>query len=101
MSNYAYRIVKARWTGQQKIAFLAGIKLTGIDDVGIVNSITRIISNELNVNMRSVSFDSNDGVFEGKVMVFVQDTNHLTELIGKIKKVKGVTSCIRADSDNL
>lgn len=97
MSNYAYRIVKARWTSQQQIAFLAGIKVTGIDDVGIVNNITRIISNELNVNMRSISFDSNDGVFEGNIMVFVQDTNHLTNLMNKIKKVKGVTSSQRVD----
>jgi GTP pyrophosphokinase len=100
MSNYAYRIVKARWTGQQQIAFMAGIKVTGIDDVGIVNNITRIISNELNVNMRSISFDSNDGVFEGNIMVFVHDTNHLTDLINKIKKLKGVTSCTRVDSNN-
>jgi GTP pyrophosphokinase len=99
MSNYAYRIVKARWTSQQQLAFMAGIRVNGIDDVGIVNNITRIISNELNVNMRSISFDSLDGVFEGNIMVFVQDTNHLTELMEKIKEVKGVTSVIRVDSN--
>jgi guanosine-3',5'-bis(diphosphate) 3'-pyrophosphohydrolase len=99
MSNYAYRIVKARWTSQQQLAFMAGIRVNGIDDVGIVNNITRIISNELNVNMRSISFDSMDGVFEGNIMVFVQDTNHLTELMEKIKEVKGVTSVMRVDSN--
>jgi GTP pyrophosphokinase len=99
MSNYAYRIVKARWTNQQQIAFMAGIRVNGIDDVGIVNNITRIISNELNVNMRSISFDSLDGVFEGTIMVFVHDTNHLTELMGKIKLVKGVTTVIRFDTN--
>jgi GTP diphosphokinase / guanosine-3',5'-bis(diphosphate) 3'-diphosphatase len=99
MSNYAYRIVKARWTNQQQIAFMAGIRVNGIDDVGIVNNITRIISNELNVNMRSISFDSLDGVFEGTIMVFVHDTNHLTELMSKIKQVKGVTSVIRFDTN--
>ncbi|MFN5318530.1 MAG: RelA/SpoT family protein [Bacteroidia bacterium] len=99
MSNYAYRVVKARWTSQQQIAFMAGIRVNGIDDVGIVNNITRIISNELNVNMRSISFDSLDGVFEGNIMVFVQDTHHLTELMGKIKQVKGVTSVMRVDSN--
>jgi GTP diphosphokinase / guanosine-3',5'-bis(diphosphate) 3'-diphosphatase len=55
MSNYAYRIVKAKWFNQKEIAFLAGIRLTGIDDVGVVNSITKVISNELKVNMRSIS----------------------------------------------
>jgi GTP pyrophosphokinase len=99
MSNYAYRIVKARWMNQQQLAFMAGIRVNGIDDVGIVNNITRIISNELNVNMRSISFDGHDGVFEGTIMVFVHDTQHLTELIGKISKVKGVTSAIRIDSN--
>jgi GTP diphosphokinase / guanosine-3',5'-bis(diphosphate) 3'-diphosphatase len=99
MSNYAYRIVKAQWMGQQKLAFMAGIRVDGIDDVGIVNSITRIISNELNVNMRSISFDSHDGVFEGNIMVFVQDTHHLTDLMKKIKEVKGVTAVTRVDSN--
>jgi GTP pyrophosphokinase len=98
LSNYAYRVVKAKWTSQELISFLAGIKITGIDEVGLVNNITKIISNELSVNMRSISFDSNDGTFEGQVMVFVQDTNHLTELMDKLKKVNGVLSVTRLDS---
>jgi len=97
MSNYAYRIVKARWTSQQKIAFLAGIKVTGIDDVGLVNNITRLISEELNVNMRSISFDSTDGTFDGTIMVFVHDTKHLNRLIEKMKSIKGVISVNRID----
>jgi GTP diphosphokinase / guanosine-3',5'-bis(diphosphate) 3'-diphosphatase len=97
MSNYAYRIVKARWTNQEAISFLAGLKVNGIDEVGIVNKITQIISSELNVNMRSISFDTNDGIFEGNIMVFVQDTHHLTELISKLKKVEGVLSVTRVD----
>lgn len=95
MSNYAYRIVKARWHGQELISVLAGIKITGIDEVGLVNNITRIISGELNVNMRSISFDTNDGTFEGNIMVFVHDTSHLTELINKLRKVQGVLSVKR------
>lgn len=99
MSNYAYRIVKAKWTNQKMIAFLAGIKLTGIDDVGLVNNITKIISEELNVNMRSISFDSNDGVFEGNIMVFVHDTAHLDSLCDKLKKVRGVLNVTRIDNN--
>ncbi len=97
LSNYAYRVVKAKWTSKELISFLAGIKITGIDEVGIVNNITKIISNELNVNMRSISFDTNDGTFEGAIMVFVQDTNHLTELTKKLRKVKGVLNVTRID----
>lgn len=100
LSNYAYRVVKAKWTSQELISFLSGIKITGIDEVGIVNNITKIISNELNVNMRSISFDTNDGTFEGTVMVFVHDTHHLTELMKKLKKVNGVLSVSRVDNSN-
>jgi GTP diphosphokinase / guanosine-3',5'-bis(diphosphate) 3'-diphosphatase len=99
MSNFAYRIVKAKWTNEEKISFLAGINVQGIDEVGIVNNITRIISNELNVNMRSLSFDSNDGIFDGTIMVFVNDTTHLTELIDKLKKVPGVQRAFRMDGN--
>ncbi len=97
LSNYAYRIVKAKWTSPELIAFLAGIKITGIDEVGIVNNITKIISDELNVNMRSISFDTNDGTFEGTVMVFVHDTNHLTALMKKLQTVNGVLTVTRMD----
>jgi GTP pyrophosphokinase len=96
-SHYAYRIVKARWTSQQQIAFLSGIKVTGIDEVGLVNNITRLISGELNVNMRSISFDSNDGIFEGTIMVYVHDTKHLTRLIEKLKSVPGVINVSRIE----
>jgi guanosine-3',5'-bis(diphosphate) 3'-pyrophosphohydrolase len=99
MSNYAYRIVKAKWTNQEMISFLAGIKLIGFDEVGIVNNITKIISNDMNVNMRSISFDSNDGTFEGTIMVFVHDTDHLTQLTETLKKVPGILNVYRMDSN--
>ncbi len=99
LSNYAFRIVKAKWTNQESISFLAGIKIIGFDEVGIVNNITKIISNDMNVNMRSISFDSTDGTFEGTIMVFVQDTNHLTELTENLKKVPGVLNVFRVDSN--
>ncbi len=95
MSNYAYRIVKARWTNQEVISFLAGIRIQGIDEVGLVNNITKIISSELNVNMRSLSFDTQDGTFEGTIMLFVHDTSHLTELMKKLRKVNGVIGVTR------
>jgi len=97
MSNYAYRIVKARWTGQQQIAFLAGIRITGADDVGVVNNITKIISNELKVNMRSISIDSKDGLFEGTIMLFVHDTEHLKKLMHKLRQLKGILRVVRID----
>jgi len=98
MSNYAYRIMKARWVNDNSIAFLAEIKITGIDDMGIVNGITQVISKELNVNIRSISFESDDGIFEGMVKLYVYDTKHLTDLIANLKKVQGVTKVERKDS---
>jgi GTP pyrophosphokinase len=99
MSNYAYRIVKAKWTNRKEIAFLAGIRITGLDDVGVVNNITRIISSELKVNMRSVSIDSNDGMFDGNIQLFVHDADHLTRLMDKLRKLPGILTVSRVDGN--
>ena len=99
MANYAYRIVKAKWTGQQEISFLAGVRMTGIDDVGVVNKLSKVISSDLKVNMRSISIDSNDGIFEGTIMCFVHDTHHLDKLIKKLKEVNGILTVNRIDGN--
>ncbi|SDY03901.1 RelA/SpoT family protein [Hymenobacter psychrophilus] len=98
MSNYGNRIVRAKWTEQLELAFLAGIRIKGADRVGLVNDVTRIISTSLKVNMRSITMDSNDGVFEGQIMVFVNDTAHLNRLIQRLNKVNGVMTVDRFDS---
>jgi GTP pyrophosphokinase len=98
MANYGYRIVKARWTNQQELAFLTGLRITGIDDVGLINKLTTVISNDFKVNMRSITVDSDNGIFEGTIMVYVNDTEHLDNLIKRLKMVKGVTSVNRFDS---
>ncbi len=98
MSNYAYRVIKARWIDKEKMDFLTGLKIIGIDNVGIVNNITQVVSNELHVNMRSIKFESYDGIFEGTIMVFVQNTLHLENLIKNLKKVEGVTKIERIDN---
>ncbi len=99
LSNYAYRVVKAKWTNDQLISFLAGLKLTGTDELGLVNNITKVISNEHYVNMRSISFDTEDGIFTGTIMVYVHDTKHLNHLIDNLKKVKGVNKIERLDQN--
>ncbi|WP_019949711.1 RelA/SpoT family protein [Hymenobacter aerophilus] len=98
MSNYGNRIVRAKWTEQLELAFLAGIRIKGADRVGLVNDVTRIISTSLKVNMRSITMDSNDGIFEGQIMVFVNDTAHLDRLIQRLIKVNGVLTVERFDS---
>jgi len=99
MSNYGYRIVKARWTNQLELAFLTGIRITGIDDVGLINQLTTVISNDFKVNMRSITVDSDNGIFEGSIMIYVNDTHHLNNLIKRLKMVRGVNSVTRFDSE--
>ena len=99
MANYAYRIVQAKWTSQESISFLAGLNIKGIDDVGLVNEITKVISNQSKINMQSISFESIDGVFEGKIMLFVQDTKHLNNLTEKLKKIEGIHNIERVDTN--
>jgi len=99
MSNYGYRVVKAKWTSQKELAFLTGLQITGFDDMGLINDITKVISSDFKVNMRSITVDSNDGVFEGTIMVYVNDTEHLDNLIKRLKQVKGVIQVNRFDSE--
>jgi guanosine-3',5'-bis(diphosphate) 3'-pyrophosphohydrolase len=98
MANYGYRIVKARWTNQQELAFLTGLRITGIDDVGLINKLTTVISNDFKINIRSITVDSDNGIFEGSIMVYVNDTEHLENLIKRLKMVKGITAVTRFDS---
>ena len=100
MSKYAYRVIKTKWTKQHEIAFLTGIKLTGIDDVGLVNKITNIITGQMNLNMRSISFDSSDGVFEGCIMVYVHDTAELEDLTARLTALDGILEVGRFDSED-
>jgi guanosine-3',5'-bis(diphosphate) 3'-pyrophosphohydrolase len=98
MANYGYRIVKARWTNQQELAFLTGLRIVGIDDVGLINKLTTVISHDFKVNMRSITVDSDNGIFEGSIMVYVNDTQHLDNLIKRLKTVNGVTDVTRFDA---
>lgn len=100
MSKYAYRIIKTKWTNQHEIAFLTGIKLTGLDDVGLVNKITNIITGQMNLNMRSISFESSDGVFEGRIMVYVHDTAELEDLVSRLTALNGILEVERFDSED-
>jgi GTP diphosphokinase / guanosine-3',5'-bis(diphosphate) 3'-diphosphatase len=95
MTKYADRIVTGKWTGKESIAFMAGIKILGIDKIGILNNLIKIISEELNVNIRQLNIQSNDGIFEGTIMLYIQDTKHLNELINNLKKVEGISKVYR------
>jgi GTP pyrophosphokinase len=98
MANYGYRVVKAKWNRQHELTFLTGLHIVGIDDVGLINNITKVISNDFKVNMRSITVDTNDGIFDGSIKVFVNDKEHLDNLIKNLLEVKGVTGVTRFDA---
>ena len=97
-ANHGHRVIKAKWTSQHQVAFLTGLKIVGTDRVGLINDVSKIISEELKVNMSSISFNTDLGIFRGEIMLYVNDTRHLEMLIGKLEKVEGVVSVARFDS---
>ncbi len=98
LSHHGNRVVKAKWTSQHEVAFLTGLKIRGTDRVGLINDVTKIISEELKVNMSSMSIHTDSGIFEGEIMVYVNDTRHLEQLIDKLRSVEGVVKVSRFDS---
>jgi GTP pyrophosphokinase len=95
MSKYGNRIVKAKWRENDVITFLTGIKINGIDKKGIVKEISRIISEDLNLNIRSFNIQSSEGIFDGSIMVYVNDTKHLKDLMKKLRQIEGVQKITR------
>lgn len=97
MSKYGYRIVKTKWTSSKAPAFLTGIFINGIDDIGVINKITNIISGEMKVNMQSMALESNNGIFEGTFKVFVKDQNQLGKLLNRLQALEGILSVNRIE----
>lgn len=97
MANYGYRILKAQWSSalSRDSAFIASLKIVGIDDVGLINKITSVIFQEFNVNIRSLSISSEEGIFEGNIKVFVNDTEQLDLLIKNLQEIPGITGVTR------
>lgn len=95
-NRYSYRIVKARWADNMEMSnFLATIKVTGIDSVGILSTITSTLSGELNANTRSINIESKKGKFEGMITLNVSGRNHLEMIIARLQKIKDITRVIR------
>jgi GTP pyrophosphokinase len=100
MSNYGYRIIRASWANSDNIhkAFLTTIRISGIDSVGIISTITDIISKQLQINMHSIQVTSKEGTFEGAIELEVYDTAHLDELMNKIKGSSPLIKVQREDA---
>ncbi len=94
--NYPYRLIRTRWSGKNGSQFAATLRIVGQDELGIITNLTSIINKEKNSSLRSISIDSNDGLFQGFVVVGVSDTSVLNQLIKKIKTVKGIKDVQRS-----
>ncbi|APU69360.1 MAG: RelA/SpoT family protein [Christiangramia sp.] len=94
-SNYAYRIIQAKWIDSSQQEFKAVIKLQGIDNIGLVSEITQEISSNMHVNMKNLNFDSSDGVFSGRITVIVKNNNILNTIIQRLKKINGIDKVSR------
>ena len=94
-SNYSYRIIPAQWIDSSQQEFKATLVISGIDTIGLVNSVTKVVSNNLHIDMKSVHFDSNDGTFTGKIVVKVKNKPILDNLVKNIKKINGIDKVTR------
>jgi GTP pyrophosphokinase len=94
-SNYAYRIMQAKWIDSSQEEFRATLNITGMDTLGLTNELTRVISNEMHVNIQNISLSSDAGIFNGKITVVVANNTILKKLIENIKKVDGIDKITR------
>jgi GTP pyrophosphokinase len=90
-------VIKARWASQIEKSYLVTIELGGMDRVGMIQDISKVISGELHINMRGLSVETFDGIFEGKIKVYVFDTKHLDILINKLEEIDGITTVSRVN----
>lgn len=100
MSNYAYRMINARWESKEHKEFTVRLHFTGVDDIGLVNKITTTISNESSINIKALNFDTNEGIFNGETTIEINDTEQLASLIESLKKIEGVFTVERIKTED-
>ncbi|GAC1440726.1 MAG: RelA/SpoT family protein [Sediminibacterium sp.] len=100
LANYGHRVVKTKWAKNKEISFLTGLKIIGMDDVGVINKITNVISGDLRINISGLSIESREGLFEGTIKVFVHDKEELEELVNRLKSLNGIQTVDRFDAES-
>lgn len=98
INRYPYRIVDAKWTNEGNSSYQAVLLILGNDEIGLVSNISSLISKDFRVQMRSISISSDSGFFEGKITLLINNSDHLTHLITKLRNIKGVTKVTRYDT---
>lgn len=97
LAHYGHRVVKTKWVKNREISFLTGLRIVGMDDVGVIHKITNIISGELKINIAGLSIESKEGLFEGLIKIFVHDKDELEELVDRLKGLDGIQSISRLE----
>jgi GTP pyrophosphokinase len=100
LSNYGHRVVKTKWAKNKEISFLTGIRIVGLDDVGVINKITNLISGELRLNINALTIEAREGIFEGNIKIYVHDKEELDELVKRLKQLNGIQAVDRFDTEN-
>jgi GTP diphosphokinase / guanosine-3',5'-bis(diphosphate) 3'-diphosphatase len=99
MANYGHRIVKTKWAKNKEISFLTGLKIVGLDDVGVIHKITNLISGEMRFNISAMTIEAKDGIFQGNVKIFVHDKDELDELCDRLLSLPGIEKVVRYDTE--
>jgi GTP pyrophosphokinase len=101
LSNYGHRVVKTKWAKNKEISFLTGLKIIGLDDVGVIHKITNLISGEMKININAMTIEAKEGLFHGNIRVYVHDKEELEELVDRLKKLPGIETVDRYDTEAL
>lgn len=99
LANYGHRVVKTKWAKNKEISFLTGLKIVGLDDVGVIHKITNLLSGELKLNISAMTIEAKDGIFEGNVKIFVNDKEELDEVVNRLLGLSGIEKVSRYNID--
>jgi GTP pyrophosphokinase len=99
LSNYGHRVVKTKWAKNKEISFLTGLKIIGLDDVGVIHKITNLISGEMKFNISAMTIEAKEGIFMGNVKIFVHDKDELDELVKRLVALPGIERVDRYDTE--
>ena len=100
MASYGHRVVKTKWAKNKEISFLTGIRIVGMDDVGVINKITNLISGELKLNINALTIEAREGLFEGNIRIYVHDKEELEELASRLMQLNGIHTVVRYDAES-
>ena len=99
MANYGHRVVKTKWARNKEISFLTGLKIVGLDDVGVIHKITNLISGEMKFNIAGMIIEAKEGIFSGSLKIFVKDKDELDNLVNRLLALPGIERVDRFDTE--